>query len=90
MITILRKLRKSVFSKNKFFSYLLYAIGEIILVVIGILVALQINAWNQEQEDREELSRIMLSISANISSDINAIQIIISDNDTSINYFDFR
>ncbi|NQV53168.1 MAG: hypothetical protein HQ500_08285 [Flavobacteriales bacterium] len=47
MINIFRKLRQRLLSENKFTRYLLYSIGEIVLVVIGILIALQINNWNQ-------------------------------------------
>ncbi len=39
--------------ENRFTKYLLYALGEIILVVLGILIALQINNWNQEQKDHK-------------------------------------
>jgi len=39
-------------SQNKFTSYIIYAIGEIVLVVIGILIALQINNWNENRKDR--------------------------------------
>ena len=52
MITLLRKIRKQLLSQNKFSAYLLYAIGEILLVVIGILIALQINTWNQNRINR--------------------------------------
>jgi len=44
--------RKRLFPKNRFTSYLLYAIGEIVLVVIGILIALQINNLNGQKKDR--------------------------------------
>jgi hypothetical protein len=43
MIKVFRKIRQKMLTENKFGKYLLYAIGEIILVVIGILIALQIN-----------------------------------------------
>jgi len=49
MIKFFRKIRKKLLSENKFSKYLIYAIGEIILVVIGILIALQINNWNNEK-----------------------------------------
>lgn len=51
MITFFRRLRQSVLSENKFSKYLIYAIGEIILVVIGILIALQINNWNEARKN---------------------------------------
>tara|TARA_R110002073_G_scaffold14554_1_gene59262 strand:+ start:30079 stop:30747 length:669 start_codon:yes stop_codon:yes gene_type:complete len=44
-------------TENKFSKYLLYAIGEVILVVIGILIALQINNWNEERKENTELSQ---------------------------------
>ena len=47
MIKFFRKIRQQLLVENKFSKYLLYAIGEIILVVIGILIALQINNWNE-------------------------------------------
>ncbi|MDT0554100.1 DUF6090 family protein [Urechidicola vernalis] len=47
MIKFFRHIRKRLISENKFTKYLAYAFGEIILVVIGILIALQINTWNQ-------------------------------------------
>ena len=49
MIKFFRKIRQKLFSENKFSKYLIYAIGEIILVVIGILIALSINTWNQNR-----------------------------------------
>lgn len=49
MIKFFRKIRKQLLIENKLGKYLIYALGEIILVVIGILIALQINNWNQEQ-----------------------------------------
>ncbi|NNK17522.1 MAG: hypothetical protein HKP49_00055 [Maribacter sp.] len=51
MISFFRRLRNKLLSQNKFYKYLLYAIGEIVLVVIGILIALQINNWNEEQKN---------------------------------------
>lgn len=48
-----RKIRQKLLSENRFSKYLIYAIGEIILVVIGILIALQINNWNENQKARK-------------------------------------
>jgi hypothetical protein len=52
MIKFFRRIRQRLISENKLYKYLLYAIGEIILVVIGILIALSINNWNEEQKKR--------------------------------------
>ncbi|WNH07971.1 DUF6090 family protein [Thalassobellus suaedae] len=50
MIKFFRKIRQDLLSKGKTGKYLKYAIGEIILVVIGILIALQINTWNENKK----------------------------------------
>jgi len=54
MIKLFRNIRKNLLNEGKTASYLKYAIGEIVLVVIGILIALQINNWNQRRLDRIE------------------------------------
>jgi len=51
MIKFFRKIRQKLLTENKFSKYLIYAIGEIILVVIGILIALSINNWNQQRKE---------------------------------------
>ena len=51
MIKFFRRIRQRLLSENKFSKYLLYAIGEIVLVVIGILIALQINNWNEDKKN---------------------------------------
>lgn len=66
MIKFFRRIRKNLLSEGKTGKYLKYAIGEIILVVIGILIALQINNWNQERIEHKE-AKVLLS---NLSSDI--------------------
>ena len=53
MLRLFRQLRQRLLSENKFSRYLLYAIGEIFLVVIGILIALTISTWNEKKQDRE-------------------------------------
>ncbi len=50
MIKFFRKIRQRLLSENKFSKYLIYAIGEIVLVVIEILIALQINTWNESRK----------------------------------------
>ena len=52
MINFFRKIRKQLADDNKPLKYLRYASGEIVLVVIGILIALQINNWNEFKKDR--------------------------------------
>ena len=52
MISLFRKLRQKLLAQNRIPQYLTYAIGEIFLVVIGILIALQINTWKEERANR--------------------------------------
>ena len=59
MIKFFRQIRQRLLSENKFSKYLLYAIGEIVLVVIGILIALQINNWNEEQKSKEKEAQLI-------------------------------
>ena len=60
MIPFFRKIRKKLADDNNTLKYLRYAVGEIMLVVIGILIALQINDWNETRKNRaKELSYLM-------------------------------
>jgi tetratricopeptide (TPR) repeat protein len=62
MIKFFRKLRQKLLAENKFSKYLLYAIGEIVLVVIGILIALQINTWNERKKTLAKEKVILVSL----------------------------
>ena len=61
---------------NKPLKYMRYAIGEIVLVVIGILIALQINNWNENRIQTKELEGLKKSISSAIRSDIKYLNLI--------------
>ena len=69
MIKFFRKIRQNLLSENKFGKYLTYALGEIILVVIGILIALSINNWNENNKERTTeksyLKRLSLDLKKN-------------------------
>ena len=54
MLFLLRQIRRKLVMKNKFTTYLFYAIGEITLVVFGILIAVQIDTWNKSKNDRKK------------------------------------
>ena len=71
MLTFLRKIRKSLIDSSSARKYLLYAIGEIALVVIGILIALQINNWNEWRKERIQEKNVLLDLAANLSRNIS-------------------
>jgi len=62
MIKFFRRIRQRLLSENKLSKYLLYAIGEIVLVVIGILIALQINNWNEERKLEDQRQQLISSL----------------------------
>jgi hypothetical protein len=67
MIKFFRKIRKNLLMENKTSKYFKYAIGEIVLVVIGILIALQINNWNENRKATIEETAVLKSLSENLS-----------------------
>jgi hypothetical protein len=81
MIKFFRKIRQNLLSEGKTGKYFKYAIGEIILVVIGILIALTINNWNQERIVTKENQVILQNLNKEFSE--NLIQL-----DSSISNFD--
>jgi len=69
MIKFFRKIRQRLLSENKFSKYLIYAIGEIVLVVIGILIALQINNWNEESKAEIKEYKLLTEMRSNLKTD---------------------
>ncbi|NEV94637.1 hypothetical protein G3567_10825 [Psychroflexus sp. YR1-1] len=70
MIKFFRKIRLKLLSENKFSKYLIYAIGEIVLVVIGILIALQINNWNEKEKLKAEEIKFLINFKQSLNTDI--------------------
>ena len=68
MIKFFRKIRQNLLTENKFSKYLLYAIGEIVLVVIGILIALQINTWNEAKKTKNDKLKLMRDLKQELST----------------------
>ena len=75
MLRFFRHLRQRLLTENRFSKYLLYAIGEILLVVIGILIALQINKWTEWNQDRQTEKEILQNLSENLKLNIAALQV---------------
>ena len=69
MLRIFRNFRKSTMKNNKVSSYILYALGEILLVMIGILLALQVNNWNQKRILKNQLDNILLAVANDLKTD---------------------
>ena len=74
MLRFFRQIRQRLITDNKFSKYLLYAVGEIILVMIGILLALQVNNWNQEQEQQKAIKRYLVSLVKDLEMDLEQFQ----------------
>ncbi len=73
MIKFFRKIRHTLISEGKTGQYLKYAIGEIALVVIGILIALQINNWNQATKDNNALKEYLVKINSHTLEDLRTL-----------------
>ncbi len=77
MIPIFRKIRKKMADDNKPAKYLRYAIGEIVLVVFGILIALQINNWNENRIDQARIDIRLTNLTEDLKAEIKEMTEII-------------
>ena len=84
MIAFLRKIRQTSVNAGKIKSYLLYAAGEIILIVVGILIALQINNWNEEYKDRQLEQAYYCKFLEDINQDQLLLEKLTSENESRI------
>src|SRR5210317_1919184 len=71
MINFFRKTRKKLADENKFLQYSRYAIGEIVLVVIGILIALSVNNWNENRKINNDIALLFTSLESELENNIN-------------------
>ena len=70
MIKFFRNIRRNLLGEGKTAKYFKYAIGEILLVVIGILIALQINNWNEDRKEQALLNNVLSEIHLNLAVDL--------------------
>ncbi len=93
MIKFFRHIRQRLLSESKFNppegrsragKYMLYAIGEIILVVIGILIALQINNWNEERKARKLESNFIELLIQDLNSDAENLSDLVEGSDAAV------
>ena len=66
MINLFRKIRQNLLNENKLNIYLIYAIGEVVLVVFGILIAFQIDNWNENRNLRKLENILLIDIRDNL------------------------
>ena len=78
MIKFFRKIRQSLITENKPGKYLKYALGEIILVVIGILIALQINNWNEQRKIENKGKEYIHEIYKELKIELSNIDLILN------------
>lgn len=79
MIKFFRRIRQRLLTENKFSKYLIYAIGEIFLVVLGILIALQINNANEARKINQELVSINENIRQEFISNLDALNVVFQE-----------
>jgi hypothetical protein len=84
MINFFRKIRKKLLTQNKVSKYLLYALGEILLVVVGILIALQVNNWNEDRSSRQFEIRMLTEIRKALSDDLGICQLLKERNEAKL------
>ncbi|MCB0647848.1 MAG: hypothetical protein KDC49_14365 [Saprospiraceae bacterium] len=70
MMKFFRNIRQALLAEGKTSRYLKYAVGEIILVVIGILIALQVNNWNTEKNEQKTIRSLLEAIKQDLKTDI--------------------
>ncbi|MBT8113968.1 MAG: hypothetical protein KJP04_01215 [Arenicella sp.] len=73
MVLLVRKLKHSYFANDQFRKYLGYALGEMVLVIVGILIALQIDNWNSEKQREEILNNNLGIVANNIGYDLKDV-----------------
>jgi len=60
-------------TENKFSKYILYAIGEILIIVFGVLIAVQINNWNEQVKKDETIASVFETIKKNLIQDVKEV-----------------
>ena len=89
MIKFFRHIRKSLLMENKTGKYLKYAIGEIILVVLGILIALNINSWNEARKKDIAEKEFIEGVKNDLRQDKQYIELVIKNINPKIKAYNF-
>lgn len=70
---LFRNIRQNLLAQGRVARYLTYAVGEIVLVVVGILIALQINNWNELRKERNREDKFLMSLKADLMVDLESL-----------------
>lgn len=89
MFPFFRNIRRDLLENSQFFKYLKYAVGEIVLVVLGILIALQINNWNEERRNDILFQESMEQVYNGLRTDIDDYQGILNGLESQIETIDY-
>jgi len=84
MLRFFRTIRQRLLTKNRFSRYLLYAIGEILLVMIGILMALEVNTWENKRQNASLRQEYLQSLITELRADYESWELVKKKNDTVI------
>lgn len=80
MIQFFKNVRRNLLAEGKSGKYLKYAIGETLLVMIGILLALQVNNWNEQRKSKRIENALLIELHKSVEEDIESIKIVIEQN----------
>lgn len=86
MIGFFRRTRKKLADENKFYKYIRYAVGEILLVVIGILIALQVNNWNELKKLKTVEIDILYELKADLEFSVTELDTVVYYNNEYLNH----
>ena len=81
MLRFFRKIRQGLLLNNNFSKYFVYAIGEILLVVLGILIAVRINGWNENRKNKTLLHSYQENLITELKADLIKLNALDSVND---------
>ncbi|PTM01876.1 MAG: hypothetical protein DA407_15595 [Bacteroidetes bacterium] len=83
MIKFFRKIRQNLLMENKTGKYFKYAIGEILLVIIGILIAVSINGWNEDRKLAIEEQSLLKDLKQEMDLNLKTLEIVIAQHEES-------
>lgn len=74
MFSFFKKIRRNLASRGALNKYFLYAAGEVLLVVLGILIALQVDNWNESRREQAEVANYLANLKEALQDDINSLE----------------